>query len=94
MTWIVDLTRSDKLVLFNYMKKDNDIKWAELNKKSYHDDSQKENTCKNKKENVEAQILTNLMLKNKIKERIKKRPKTKMRVNLGHEARKISQKEN
>lgn len=84
----------DKLVLFNYMiKKDNDIKWIELNKKSYHDDSQKENACKNEKENDEAQILTNSMLKNGIEEK-KKGLKTKTRVNLGHEAMKISQKEN
>lgn len=75
------------------IKKDNDIKWTELNKKSYHDDSQKENACKNEKENDEAQILTNSMLKNEIEEK-KKGQKTKTRVNLGHEAMKISQKEN
>lgn len=75
------------------IKKDNDIKWTELNKKSYHDDSQKENACKNEKENDKAQILTNSMLKNEIEGK-KKGPKTKTRVNLGHEAMKISQKEN
>lgn len=71
------------------IKKDNDIKQTELNKNSYHDDSQKENACKNEKENDEAQILTNSMLKNEIEEK-KRGPKTKTRVNLGHEAMKIS----
>ena len=59
------------------IKKDNDVRWTELNKKGNHDDSQKENACKNKKENVDAQILTISMLKNKIEERIKKRIKNK-----------------
>jgi hypothetical protein len=60
MTWILYLTWSNKLILFNYIEKNNASKWNKLKK---IDDLYKKNACKKKNE---VQFQTNFILNNKI----------------------------